>query len=406
MSFKWRHPWGRLPDDARAYLQHYEWDNNRNLRARLTRERDFPIEIPLKPPTGKQALTDIVHFHAWMQAWGDVLLPDGVDISWELRQYRELAAQHTPVNVRLRSMQALIAWLGPAAIARSQCWEQRMRPILDYDQSLYPVLVKHLTALENMAQPEADLIAQALPQFRPGMGNGDYLRALPLVGVDTKFVETHQTLLGDLLDVLHTGAISNSGGLCHWLNCRQKPDNWLWIRPLCPLTRSALAGLPLLRLDAETLRTHPLPGKRILVVENLESGYALPPLAGTVAVFGGGKNIAWMDADWLHDRQIAYWGDIDSWGLQILADARRLQPHLQALLMDEATLRKHQHHMTHESSPCESLPENLTIVEQQVFQRLRDRAYGNTRLEQERLAADYVASSLGAWAESVSHDDA
>ena len=51
------------------------------------------------------------------------------------------------------------------------------------------------------------------------MGRGEYLRALLVVGVDTKFIEQHGYLLEAILDVLHEGAISAAGGLSSWLAC-------------------------------------------------------------------------------------------------------------------------------------------------------------------------------------------
>ncbi len=175
------------------------------------------------------------------------------------------------------------------------------------------------------------------------------MRALPLQDVDTKFIEEHAAPLIDLLDCLHASAVTHAGGLLAWLGCRANPGGWLQVRPLCSQSRERMAGLPLLQLDTQTLREYPLPAARILIVENKQSGYALPALDDTIAVFGGGRNTAWMEAKWLNTKQIGYWGDIDSWGLAILSEARQRKPQLQALMMDEATVRQHQTRMIDES---------------------------------------------------------
>jgi len=44
-----------------------------------------------------------------------------------------------------------------------------------------------------------------------------------------------------------------------------------------------------------------------------------------------------LQALWLDDRALAYWGDLDTWGLSMLAMARLQRPHLKALMMDAAT---------------------------------------------------------------------
>ena len=53
--------------------------------------------------------------------------------------------------------------------------------------------------------------------------------------------------------------------------------------------------------------------------------------------------------------------------------------------------------MVKEPDPYPSLPEYLTEAERMVFQEVRDGTHGNTRLEQERLSADYILDRLLSW---------
>ena len=163
------------------------------------------------------------------------------------------------------------------------------------------------------------------------------------------------------------------------------------------MAQQALGGVSLLRLPTEVLKATPLPGVRILVVENEQSGYALPELPDTVAVFGGGRNLAWMDADWLQEKQIGYWGDLDSWGFLFLSEARQRQPQLTSVLMDRETLLLHRERMVEEPEPYSGLPENLTETECRLYLELRDGVHGNTRLEQERISADHILEGLADW---------
>ncbi len=300
--------WGLLPEDVRALLRQREWDNPRHLRDRLLGVRAFPIRQSLKPPTGAQALQDLPHFHHYLQAWRDWPQPDGV--VWAARHYRQLGEQPIPVTLELPSIQSLIESLGPEAMARSRQWEIRMAPLVAFDPRVYPVLVRHLSAVEHMAPDDAGLMASLLPQLRPGLGQGHYLRALPLSGVDTKFVETYRHLITDLLDALHAGDITARGGLLPWLDCCENPKGWLWVRPLCAQAQAQLGGMPLLQLPYHVLQSYALPSERLLVVENLQAGLGLPALPHTIAVFGGGRNTTWMDAAWLKQKHIAYWGGL------------------------------------------------------------------------------------------------
>ncbi|PKM34967.1 MAG: hypothetical protein CVV06_18795 [Gammaproteobacteria bacterium HGW-Gammaproteobacteria-10] len=387
--------WGLLPDDVLAQLRTREWLNAENLRGRLSGDRPFPIRIALKAPTGAQALADLERFRRFVESWKH--WPNQSQVDWQTKKFQQLGEQMLPVAVQIDSMRALIEILGPKAEARKQRWEQLMRPLLNLDVRLSTVLIKQLSVLESMAPDDSALLAQLLPQLHRGMGQGAYLRALPLKGVDTKFVETYQGLIEALADRLHEGEVTEQGGLSNWLACNANPSGWLLVRPLCRQSRERLAGLPILQMDTRTLQSHALPAGRILVVENKQSGYALPELDDTIAVFGGGRNTAWMEAAWLRQKRMTYWGDIDSWGLTILSDARRRQPHLRALMMDEMTVLEHRNRMVEEDSPQLRLPEYLTEAERQLFERLQNRHYERTRLEQERLAPDYIRACLLGW---------
>ncbi|MGB5680024.1 MAG: Wadjet anti-phage system protein JetD domain-containing protein, partial [Gammaproteobacteria bacterium] len=220
---------------------------------------------------------------------------------------------------------------------------------------------------------------------------------LPLKEVDTKFLENNLTLISDLLDAHFDGEISRANGLVNWLGCLDLPKAWLMVRPLCRHTRQNLCGLPILQLSAQTLRETTLPAGNILVVENNQSGYGLPALDDTIAVFGGGANVSWLDAEWLHGKNVAYWGDIDTWGFSILSDARRYLSDLKALMMDKQTFIKFRQRAIEEPSPVEQLPPNLFAEEIELFDALQQGDYRHSRLEQERLSSDYIANQLLSW---------
>jgi len=158
-----------------------------------------------------------------------------------------------------------------------------------------------------------------------------------------------------------------------------------------------MGGFTILQLPLEQLLEQPLPGRRVLVVENTQAGYALPNLPDTVAVFGGGRNTRWLQASWLKGRHLAYWGDLDTWGLRILAEARQAHPNLQALMMDDATLSVHRDQGGPEPEPT-ALPETgLLPDERRLFEGLLNGKYGIGRLEQEFLNQDYIQARLNDW---------
>lgn len=391
-------PWGLLPADVKELVLKREWRNTANLKARLLNKKPFPIRIGLKPPTGQSAVENMEHFRDFIHQWRD--FPSQQFIEWDTRNYRTLSEQTLPKFFVLNNIQELIEFIGPEAAKQSRLWKTNMSPVLDAYPDSYPALVKHLQTIESMRPPDAGLLPSLIGQLTPGMGADKYLRALPLVGVDTKFVESYQPLIADILDTLHDDAVTCAGGLHRWLGCHANPKGWLTIRPLCETVKAKLGGLPILQLPGDVLKEHSLPANNILVVENMESGLGLPLLADTVAVFGGGKNVAWMEASWLKHKRVAYWGDLDTWGLAILSDVRAKLPSVEALMMDRETLTHHKDRMVGERKSVENTPEFLTDAEKRIFLDLKNADSHASRLEQERLSPDYIQSKLEAWVQN------
>lgn len=388
--------WGRLPTDVMREVERLEWNNATNLRGRLQGTRRFPISLTLKPPAAGDALMDIDHFHSWVNAWRQWSKPS--QVKWVTRRYRVVGDVEVPERLDLSNVKELIEAIGPAAVQRSQIWAALMEPLLAVDRNLYDTLIRQIFVVEQMSHRAAQQMAKVLPQLRQGMGDGCYLRGVPVKGVDTKFLETHTPLLTTLLDVIHDGALSEAGGLDAWLGCLPTPSNWLYIRPLCPEVRQQMGGFSVIQIPLEQFLEQPLPGRRVLVVENTKPGYALPELPETVAIFGGGRNTRWRMAPWLAERDVAYWGDIDSWGLTILAHVRQALPGITALMMDHETLMAHMDFAVEEPRSTNLPAIGLLAEERLLFEDLIKSPQSVIRLEQEYLVQDYVLSKIYSWA--------
>lgn len=388
--------WGVLPEEALAQLRDREWHNRTRLKAWLKNTRPLPLSLNLKPPTSKQAIQNPEHFQKFVAQW-QRFSPQYVE--WQTRQMRDFSAQTLPCKLVLRHVADLVALLGADARREYQHWQTIFTHLftqLPQDEALFAVLLDFLPTLTRMREADLEALLRVAAQLHAGMGGGQYLRALPLVGVDSKFVENHQALISAVLDVLHHGAIRERG-LLAWLNCQEKPKDWLLVRPLCAQSQRALGGLSILRLPTDVLRRQALPARHIVVVENEQSVLALPSLPNTIAVGGGGHNVAWLDAAWLRDKRVAYWGDVDGDGLTMLARARTRCPHLHALMMDRATWAHGAAHIV--ADPARALPEptGLNAEERALWHLVCEGDSGAKRLEQERLAADYLRAQLAAW---------
>lgn len=153
---------------------------------------------------------DIDHFHNWVNAWRQWSKPS--QVQWVTRRYRVVGDVEVPVRLELANVKELIEAIGPVAINRSQAWAALMEPLLAVDRRLYEILIRQILVLEQMSHRAAQQMAKVLPQLHQGVGNGHYLRGVPLEGIDTKFLEAHTPLLTALLDVIHEGHRVNPVG--------------------------------------------------------------------------------------------------------------------------------------------------------------------------------------------------
>jgi hypothetical protein len=111
----------------------------------------------------------------------------------------------------------------------------------------------------------------------------------------------------------------------------------------------------------------------------------------------------WLAARGFDGKQLAYWGDLDTWGLQMLATARGYRPELRALLMTRGIFDAHAalSAVVEPSPAVENPPIALTDAESMLYRHLRSLERG--RLEQEFLPADQVSGALAIWGGGRSH---
>jgi hypothetical protein len=144
------------------------------------------------------------------------------------------------------------------------------------------------------------------------------------------------------------------------------------------------------------LKDTPLPGTRLLIVENESCQHQLPDLSETIAVLGTGFDLGWCQAGWVQGKQVGYWGDVDTWGLQILARVRQTLPHLDALMMTPEIYERNLDAAVPEPVVAGTdVPAGLNAVERSLYERILSEPRG--RLEQEFLPESCVHATLRDW---------
>ncbi|WP_230388578.1 Wadjet anti-phage system protein JetD domain-containing protein [Pseudomonas putida] len=108
--------------------------------------------------------------------------------------------------------------------------------------------------------------------------------------------------------------------------------------------------------------------------------------------------LQWLGSVHLAEKQIAYWGDMDSWGMLMLARARCHHPGIKALLMQRLFFEQHcaSNAVIEPTRAQNATPLALSDVEGDFYQYLLLQARG--RLEQEYLPRTQVELAIREWA--------
>ena len=358
----------------------------------------WPLTLPIGQPDTAVFLNDAAALRSHLQQWRAVEQDGLGHVQWQERRYRGSSdAIAVPTHWQLAKPSQCIAAIRHFKVAgHAQVHSDYARLstlIAGVDRPGFQrLLVRRLVQWRDVPVDAVMAAAHMALQLEPGCAQGKPLRALAVQGNDTKFFERHASLLTALLDERFDGEASRQG-LVGFLGALPEDDHWLLIAPLAP----GLLPFAQMRVRASELLTTPLPNSRILLVENERCLHQLPqPLPGTIAVLGAGLNLGWLAAPWLQGRRVAYWGDLDTWGLHMLAIARDHLPHLQALLMDAATFSAHHPLAVAEpvhapQTACGALqPDEAALVEHL-------RAQDKGRLEQEFLPTDTVHRAVRTW---------
>ncbi|MDZ4316878.1 MAG: DUF2220 family protein [Azonexus sp.] len=382
------------PPELRQQVQRW-WDKGEILGGEILGNPAFPKRLTLKTPTATE-LRD--HFEA-VRMWSQQLR-DMSHIRLEMRDFRhQVFGQNALPDA---------AWIDDATSAIALIGKQKeariFAQICTLTAARQPKLLTWMNQRPLRALELADIwekllavIDWLLAHPRPAI----HVRQMDVSGVHTKFVEANRGVLGELLDlVLPPEAIDRTATGSSQFNCRygflDKPERirLRWLDPDCtPI--AAFVGSDL-TVDAATFARLNPAVDHVFITENEINFLAFPALPNALLIFGAGYGFsALANADWLHNRKIHYWGDIDTHGFAILNELRSLFPHVQSLLMDRATMLSGSALWTEEAMPLKRDLPRLTPDEKALYNDLRDQRLGkNPRLEQERIPFQQVEEVL------------
>lgn len=344
------------------------------------------VRVALHPPSERDALAQQGAVIAWRDAWTAAATEPGVALEWATRSWSRLGAQSVPARVAIEGADALARFAGrETADAWARVRDRVAAAIegLGGGAAVASAARSHATALAAYGDDEFGAVLDVSRWLAEHPVDGMRPRQLPIRGVDSKWFGAHRAVVSAL--VLAASGRESLGivGDAQQFRVRLLDDRML---PGAPRTFST---------SVEELKTLRVEVDAVLVLENLETLLALPPVPRVVGVHGVGYSAAELARiPWFAGTRVLYWGDLDSNGFAILHRLRSALPSVVSVLMDEDALLAHRDLWVREPKPARGDYLRLAPTEQAALERLRDE--GDVRLEQERIPWAFALERLRA----------
>lgn len=218
-----------------------------------------------------------------------------------------------------------------------------------------------------------------------------YIRQLP-IAVHTKYVQENRSIIQSLLEFLIPEHINEEETKFESRFNLKYAEPLIRIRFLDALL-SPISTVTDLSLTISEFCNVTSDCTNIFVTENLMNFLTLPYLKGTIAIWsGGGFNVSYLtNIEWIKAKRFFYWGDLDAHGFQILNQFRAYFQDTVSVMMDKDTFSS----FTPTNGPV-SLKQNLPRLSESESKMYIYLQESNLRLEQERIAQDYVEKYLAA----------
>jgi len=376
------------PDDLKAQVLRL-WDQGGLLKSSQDGGVEFPFALRLRRPNNSAMSDEFDRVRSWirlLEEGGRAPRGYGYEIEWAEIAHRQLGRNRVPVGAVIPTREDALKLIG------KQKQAERFAELAELTLKTCPALRGWLAKKPLAALKEAEVWAKLGAHPRPGL----YLRQIDIPGVDTKLIETHQTLLSELLDIALPPESIDSAAVRRF----EARYGLLVKRPLVRFRvldpRYRIGGLSDIATPAPEFAALDLPVERVFITENEINGLVFPDVSDAAVIFGLGYGLDRLgEVDWLRRKEISYWGDIDTHGFAILDRLRATFPNVRSLLMDRETLVEHRLLWVREAVPAKGPLSRLTESEGSLFDDLVQNRIGEqVRLEQERIGFGWIARAL------------
>lgn len=378
---------------AADYISKLEKRYNKYLKDLIAGNVFEPIVLTVKQNNAE----NFAAFNEWLAALM-VYNKKGDGKGWELNNWKNVSlsqkkvmgAQVWPQLIKVKTEEDFLFLINKEA--HNVEFKKELSKLLSWNAAMSEFLLNKPERILKLKDVWDDILR--VVEFLISNDVSDqYSKSIPLP-VNTKFLQTHEAIILELLHQIHPERFIKGQDLEDSLSLRKKPFlfKMRWLDKVLAVENSD--GMEVFAVSTAYLKSVSWRVQSILFVENETNLYMLPEVEDTLAIFSAGKALHLLkDIPLFHENDILYWGDLDEDGFMMLNDMRKHYSHVSSVFMDEETVNHHQKEIIRQPHKYrnEHHLEKLTDTEMSAFIGMKS---VNGRIEQERLQQSFVNDKL------------
>lgn len=379
------------PSDIKSKIES-QWKKGNILRYCLLQDDLFPLRIKLNGPSPKELalnFSDAINWIAHLKESEKSKIGYGYEIIEKETNYRMNGKNSVPTHATISSSEDAIKLIHKQKEVK--LFERNAQDLLQKWPILQQWIIKYPLKLIKNIGADCDKIISVLKWFENHPDHYLYLRQLDIPGIDTKFIEKNKPIISELLDIILPAQQIND-------NSKRFEERFtLKLKPKMIRFRfldddDRCESFSDLTVPIEEFSKWKPAFKNIFFTENEINFLSFPQVKNSCIIFGKGYGVELLKmAEWMRQKNIYYWGDIDTHGFNILSMARGFLPDLKSFLMTEDVLLAHRKLWVTEDKPHLADIKHLTDEEYALAYKLQTDYFGKrVRLEQERITFGLV----------------
>lgn len=357
--------------------------------------------LPLGRVTEAEAVRDLPGLKAELMRWREIL-PQRPGwrvvlaeqrfrtVGLTVRLPRELTVDSTESLLRALHPNGITPALWRTALSRLQRFCETFALTSDESRKSAVAALRSLKLLfsSDTSDREFEAVLNTLSWLLRHPNAGLFPRALPVEGVDSKWLERRRGTLARLWNTV-TGENVSAADFLEHAGLLRLPQ-FVSVRNASSWVKEGTAE-NVVKLTPEALAQTAPEGPFVLIIENEQTALSLD-LGNVPIFFGLGYGVTLLASlPWMKEKRILYFGDLDTHGLAILAECRRLFPQTESVLTDLATFERFRALAVPEPKQAALPTDRLTTEERDLGERLLAEGL---RLEQERIPLETVREAL------------